>query len=331
MMPLTRRTFMQASLTSGLAVAAELAGGRWLLNPSGRLRIGILGLGGSAMEHLALYSAIPATHIVAIADEDPRRLNDGVQFLRENNQPCPALHRNIEALCNARSVDVISIPSTTRNAPNRILAAALSGRPVFFDTPAVATAEQTRLLLRAFGVSRSLVQHRLADFLYPNAIGDISSWAWRNSTGVIEAKLILSFANQAHRRSAVIASLDALLGASSISSATLTQWSAATHTKVAAQAAEAILTIPLPENLFQLRKLQIHPWAGPLAANSNLHLKSRTGNLTLPVAARPDATSSLQTVMKFLARATDSNTTCNEAACRSQLAANYVDHLLSFA
>jgi hypothetical protein len=106
------------------------------------------------------------------------------------------------------------------------------------------------------------------------------------------------------------------------------QWSAANHTKVAAQVAGAILTIELPENSFQLRKLQIHPWAGPLAANSTMHLKSRTGNLTIPVAGQTDAVSSLQTVMKFLTRATNPNTTRNEAACRAQLAASHITRSL---
>lgn len=322
-MHLNRRTFLQTSLTAGLATAAEASGGHWLLEPSGPVRVGIVGLGGSAMEHLALYTAIPGSQIVAIADEDTKRLQAAARFLKEHGQPSPRLYRGRAKLCHSREIDVFSVPATAGNEAEHALAAVQSGRPVLFDVPAITGEDQTvKRLLHAIASSKSIVEYRLADLLYPNTPNDVICWVGRNQFGPIDARLNLTSANKPQGRSAAIASLDALLAAAA---SDLTSWDVAKQ----AQMCGVLRMFELPQEPFQKGQLRIHTLGGLFATKSTLQLRSRTGEMTIPISSQPDPDSSLQSFMTFLAHASGGGSTGNQNACRAHLAAKNIDQVLS--
>jgi hypothetical protein len=131
MILLTRRTFLHSSLVAGLASAAEATRTRWLLSSTGPVRVGVAGLGASALEHLALFAAIPGAEIVGLADSQLSRTTQALRQLRELGQPAPVVDRMLDN----RTLEAVSLPSGDTNAGpmfSRILAA---GLPVLSDTP----------------------------------------------------------------------------------------------------------------------------------------------------------------------------------------------------
>src|SRR5438309_969032 len=136
-MLLSRRTFLQSTLTAGLAAAAEATGSRWLLRPVGGIRIGIAGLGATALDHLALFAAIPGAEIVGIADPSPKNLHAAAGYLRDNGQRPPSLYRNSADLLNDRSLHALAIPSCGKNGAQMMRDAIATGISILLDAPPV--------------------------------------------------------------------------------------------------------------------------------------------------------------------------------------------------
>ena len=79
----SRRNFLQTS--AGVA-AAGLASSTWAQNKavaSERVRVGIMGAGGRALSLINTFAHNKSVEIVAIADIDPKRLEQGVATAKE--------------------------------------------------------------------------------------------------------------------------------------------------------------------------------------------------------------------------------------------------------
>ena len=176
-MLLTRRTFLHSSLVAGLASAAEATRSNWLLSSSGRVRVGVAGLGASASEHLALLSAIPGVEIVGLADSDPTRATNALRQLRELGRATPVVYRDLRRMLDIQILQAIALPSNGDAEAGPILSRIVAtGLPVLTDLPPVVKPHESSQFFKSLLTNRARVQFRLNDFVYPVSSTDLVGW-----------------------------------------------------------------------------------------------------------------------------------------------------------
>jgi hypothetical protein len=328
-MLLTRRSFLHSSLVAGLASAAEATRSHWLLSSSGRVRVGVASLGASACEHLALLSAIPGVEIVGLADSDPNRTTKALDQLRELGRTTPVVYRNLDRMLDNRILQAIALPSNgdpeSSLILNRIVAA---GLPVLTDLPPVLNPQSSSQWYQATLAHHVLVHFRLADFTYPTSSTDLVGWLKRSGMKTTEAQLILPRTmTQQEFRVVAIAATDLLLAASPLNSEGLIRWLGSKEARIQISHAGTIGNIALPQNETGISGLRIH-LLGRFPQNAELVLQHESGSMEMAISSQPNASSSLQTVMKFLTQVRESHRVGNSLASRAQVAAGLVDPLI---
>jgi hypothetical protein len=325
----SRRTFLQSTLSAGLAAAAEATGSRWLLKPVGRIRIGIAGLGATALDHLALFAAIPGAEIAGLADPSMENLHTAAGYLRDNGQRPPSLYRNSADLLNDRSLHALAIPSCCRNGAQMMRDAIATRISILLDAPPVLSQRELERMLRLLQTARIQVHFRLADYLYPSTVTDVRSWLTRSGSSGADLALVLQpFAAREDLRIPVIAALDAVLDASGATDEELRVWGTQGQQSARIEGTGSSCVIALPPNRFKFEDLLVHSFAGMLESVSTLHLRSARGSVKLGIASEADVVSSLQTAMLFLASVRDVPPADPKRWCRAQVAATGADRVL---
>jgi hypothetical protein len=329
-MLLTRRSFMHYSLAAGLASAAEATRSHWLLSSSRQVRVGVAGLGASASEHLALFSAIPGAEIVGLADSDPNRATQAIHQLRELGRTTPVIYRDLDRMLDNPTLEAISLPNhgDTATGPmlSRIVAA---GLPVLTDLPPVVKPHGSSQFFELLLANRARVHFRLADFMYPTSSTDLIDWRKRSGMKTMEAKLIMPrIVTQQEFRTVAIAATDLLLAASPLNSERLIRWLGSEQAWIQTTDAGAMGNIALPQNEAGISALRVH-MLGTFQRNARLLVQHGGGSMELSVSSQPDADSSLRTVMKFLSQVRELGRISNSPASRAQVAAALVDPLMS--
>jgi hypothetical protein len=329
-MLLTRRSFLQSTLAAGLGVAAEVTGGHWLLNPANKIRIGIVGLGPTALEHLSLFSAIPGAEIVSLADPNPQNLHKAASYLRDLGQKSPTLHRFPDDLLYDRSLNALAVPNCDLNGGQLVGDAIATGMSILLDAPPTVSPRRLEQMLELLQHARSAVHFRLADYLYPSKASDIRSWLVR--TGSRSAELALALQPSAARedlRIAVIAALDAVFDASGASDEELRTWGTNPEHLNHIGGYGNSCSISLPANSFGFKSLHAHQFPGMLEVASTLHIQSCRGSMKLSIDSQAHAISSLQTAMSFLATVGDIRSVAPRRSWCAQVAASGADRLLT--
>ena len=328
-MLLSRRTFLQSTLTAGLAAAAEATGSSWLLRPVARIRIGIAGLGATALDHLALFAAIPGAEIVGLADPSTKNLHAAAGYLRDNGQRQPSLYRDSGDLLNDPSLHALAIPSCGQNGAQMMRDAIATGISILLDAPPVLSQRELGQMLRILQSTRTPVHFRLADYLYPSSVTDVRSWLTRSGSTGAELTLALQpFAARDDLRIPVIAALDAVLDASGATDEELQVWGTQGRRSAGIEGTGMSCSITLPPNPFKFESLLVHSFPGMLESVSTLHLRSIRGSVKLGIASQADLVSSLQTAMLFLASVRDTPSAAPKRSYRAQVAAAGADRLL---
>ncbi len=328
-MLLSRRKFLQSTVTAGLAAAAEATGSRWLLKPVGCIRIGIAALEATAWDHLALFAAIPGAEIVGLADPSTKNLHAAADYLRDNGQRPPSLYRNSADLLNDRSLHALAIPSCGQNGAQMMREAIAAGIPILLDAPPILSRRDLGQMLGILQTARTPVHFRLADYLYPSSAADVRSWLTRSGSAGAELALALQpFAARDDLRIPVIAALDAVLDASGATSEGLRMWGTQARQTTPIEGTGTSCSIALPPNPFKFERLLVHSFSGVLESVSTLHLRSTRGSVKLGIACQADVVSSLQTAMLFLASVRDTPSADPKRSCRAQVAAGGADRLL---
>jgi len=327
-MPLSRRTFLQCSLAASLATAAEVISSHWLLSTDSPVRIGIAGLGASAPEHLALFAAVPGAHVIGLTDSDSKRIHHALRMLEEFGQRPPRIYGNIHSMVTDPALQAISFssddPGALRNF-SQILTAKL---PVLTDFPPPLELPSHRQMSEALLASRTPIQFRLADFIYPASPADLRCWLNRSTSKPIEARLIMSpTAAKQELRLAAISAVDALFAASNLSPDQLLRWTGSEKAKIDIVDGGTLGILALPQNPFGLTEVRVH-LLGSLPRKTRLVVQSRSGSIELAISNQPDAGSSLQTVMKFLSCARHGRGYDNSIASRAHVAAVFVDRFV---
>ena len=109
-----------------------------------KLRVGVVGLGmGSA--HINGYKTHPEAEVVAVADTDPKRLEDrGAKEFK-----IPGLYTSADEMLKKEELDVVSIATPNKFHKPLTLAAFKAGCHVLCEKPMAMNAQEARDMLAA--------------------------------------------------------------------------------------------------------------------------------------------------------------------------------------
>lgn len=301
-MHLTRRTFISSSLAAGLVTAAEATESRWLLGSTDPIRVGIVELDASNAEHLALFSAIPGATITDIFGINSKTTEESVAHIQEYRKPTPTIHRHLDSILRNSSINMISISghdTAELSLINRIVSA---GLPVMADIPLRATRPDKRHFIDALPLMKTPVLFRKDYFSGPATMQDVRNWLLRSRAKETEATLTVPIcAGRSQMFIAGTISLVALLEGCDIEANSLPDWFDSEHSEIRVARGIPSGTIPIPNNPYGIRHLQIRSLGGNPAI-STLALNTPLRSLQIPITNSANPQGSLQTAMRFLNR-----------------------------
>jgi hypothetical protein len=299
---LTRRTFVQSSLAASLAVAAESTRAGWLLESHDPIRVAVAGLGPAASEHIALYAALPGVQIVGLTDRSRSRVHAALTQLEELGRFGARVYTSLGKMLSYSGLHAISVPSEDDDAGSSLREILATGLPVLTDVPPREFSHRQFLATR-----KGLVRMRVADFLYPGALAEISTH-WRKLTRYENeptgqsARLVLERRLSSHQlRAVIVSALQAVFDGHSGDPDCLAAWSKNPDV-IGLKRAGTALHIHLPRQTADFDLLEVDLL--PRSSGASLLLLSRPDQtMEIPIWRAPDSRSSLRTVMTFLGEA----------------------------
>jgi predicted dehydrogenase len=141
----TRRRFLAAS-------AATFAAPHLLaqhLPASGRLRVGVMGLG-RGLAHIHAWLQVPNVEITALCDVDRRRIGEGLAAVQKGGQKTgPQTGADFRKFLEGDHIDVLSVAACNFWHTPAALLAAQAGKHVYVEKPGSHTAHEAILLTDA--------------------------------------------------------------------------------------------------------------------------------------------------------------------------------------
>jgi len=133
----TRRSFLQGASTAALGSVLGSTGSEVSAKAaaSERVRVGIMGGGGRAAALVSTFAANPHADVVAVADLDPKRLQNGLKVAYEKQGKRPRAEADFRTLIDDDSLDalVIGTPDHWHAIPT--ILACQSGKDVYVEKP----------------------------------------------------------------------------------------------------------------------------------------------------------------------------------------------------
>ncbi len=132
----SRRTFLQSSsaaTVSTILAASTLRGGT--VQPSERVRVGIIGAGGRALSLINSFSSNKAVEVVAIADLDAERLPKGLAAAESNQGHQPRGEGDFRRLADDDSIDAIIVGTPDHWHAIPTILACQAGKDVYVEKP----------------------------------------------------------------------------------------------------------------------------------------------------------------------------------------------------
>jgi predicted dehydrogenase len=142
----TRRRFLAAAgataLTSRHLFAQNAA-------PSGRLRVGVMGLQ-RGLAHIQAWLKVPNVEIVALCEVDHRRFDGGLSAVERGGQKSkPATGGDFRKFLEGDQIDILSVAACNFWHTPAALMAVQAGKHVYVEKPGSHTAHESQLLSRA--------------------------------------------------------------------------------------------------------------------------------------------------------------------------------------
>jgi predicted dehydrogenase len=151
----TRRRFLATGGAATLALPSLLAQGP---NPSGRLRVAVMGLG-RGMAHIQSWLRVPNVEIAAVCDVDRRRVDEGLRAVEKAGQQTkPMGGPDFRKFLDDRTIDVLSVAACNFWHAPAALMAMQAGKHVYVEKPGSHTAHESILLAQASKKHGRLVQ-----------------------------------------------------------------------------------------------------------------------------------------------------------------------------
>lgn len=131
----SRRTFLKTSSTAVATAWASTAGCGATVQPSERVRVGIMGAGGRAHALISTFSSNPNVEVVAIADLDPSKLPKGLETAEKNQGRKVRGESDFRRLIDDDSIDalVVGTPDHWHAIPT--ILACQAGKDVYVEKP----------------------------------------------------------------------------------------------------------------------------------------------------------------------------------------------------
>ncbi|HUS01381.1 MAG TPA: Gfo/Idh/MocA family oxidoreductase, partial [Chitinophagaceae bacterium] len=108
-----RRTFLQQSMMTGVAVSLPNQIKAFGSSKTNKVRIGMIGVGFRSHEHMGNFLQRDDVEITAIADPQQRSITDALKVFKRYNRPEPAIYQNgnhdYENLVKRNDVDAVVI------------------------------------------------------------------------------------------------------------------------------------------------------------------------------------------------------------------------------
>jgi predicted dehydrogenase len=147
--PTGRRRFLQTSAATGAALALGRVARGQENPPSGRLRVGVMGLS-RGMAHIQAWTSVPNCEVAYVCDVDSRRVGEGARAVERAGQKTPAQTvTDFRRILEDPEIDVLSVAAPNFwHAPATILACA-AGKHVYVEKPGSHNAGESRLMVEA--------------------------------------------------------------------------------------------------------------------------------------------------------------------------------------
>jgi len=176
---LTRRQF----LPTAAAIATQA---RPILGANDRVQMAVIGLGGRGRDHIAGYTGIPISRIVALCDVNQAALERGQALVRQAQNDTPTGYSDMRKLFEDKQVDAVSIATPNHWHALSTIWACQAGKDVYVEKPAshnvfegrqmVAAARKYKRMVQVGSQSRSTAHKRMAmEELRKGVIGKLYS------------------------------------------------------------------------------------------------------------------------------------------------------------
>lgn len=179
----TRRQFLGAATTAGLAADAGIAamGQEQRVSANDRIRVASIGVGGMGMVNVGLSLSIPGVEVVAVCDLYDSRLTRARELY--GNQL--ATTRDYREILARRDVDAVIISTPDHWHAQLTTEALNAGKDVYCEKPMVQTLEEGKLVIAAQDRSGRIVQigsqyatntlfHQVNALIRSGALGELS-------------------------------------------------------------------------------------------------------------------------------------------------------------
>lgn len=147
---MTRREFVKAGLTAGVALAPFRSNGQ--APASARVRLGFIGCGGRARQMLPMFHSFADVDIVALCDVIEPRMDQAAEIVGRGERPQrPDRYVDYQRILDRSDVDAVVIATTQHWHGLPHIQACQAGKHVFVEKPLSHTIEEGRRMVQATG------------------------------------------------------------------------------------------------------------------------------------------------------------------------------------
>jgi predicted dehydrogenase len=169
-----RRHFLKNSVGLALGLSAAGLNGR-VLGANGRVRVGIIGVGGKGCGHADHLMSIPSAELVAVADPDPEYRMNALRDELKNREPMSNIdtYTDFRKLLDRKDIDAVIIASPNHWHALHTIYALKAGKHVYVEKPTSHDVWEGRQMVNLANKSGLVVQaglHHRSRNCWPEAM-----------------------------------------------------------------------------------------------------------------------------------------------------------------
>ena len=148
--PLRRRQFLsQAATVGAILPLARARRGLSAAGPGAKIVVGVMGVNGRGLGHIAGFLSLPGTEVAYVCDVDARAIEKGIGAALDKQESRPRGVTDFRRILDDPDVDALSIAAPNHwHAPAAILACA-AGKHVYVEKPGSHNPHEGELLVAA--------------------------------------------------------------------------------------------------------------------------------------------------------------------------------------
>ncbi len=171
-----RREFLRRSAAVAGATLAAPAVAQSQASANGRIRIGLLGLGGRMRSHVRALAQMTDENVemAAVCDCDQNKLDSVGKLYPELEGKKLAKHADMQAMFDDESIDAVSISLGDRWHALATIRACQAGKDVYVEKPGAHNLFESRQMVAAARKYQRMVQHGTQNRSSPNIVEGIA-------------------------------------------------------------------------------------------------------------------------------------------------------------